>query len=76
MESKKSLLRTSAYSASYPVGEPGNHYIKCLGKAALSNKNYDLIEPIIVWSVSNKYPDTLTSVGAQSGGPMFDEKVG
>ncbi len=74
VESTKSLLRTSAYTAGYPVGEPGNLYVKYLGKAALSNENYDLIEPIIVWSVSNKYPDTLTSVGGISGGPMFNEK--
>lgn len=74
VESTKSLLRTSAYTAGYPVGEPGNLYVKYLGKAALSNKNYNLIEPIIVWSVSNKYPDTLTSVGGISGGPMFNEK--
>ena len=73
-ESTKSLLRTSAYTAGYPVGEPGNLFVKYLGRAALSNKNYDLIEPTIVWSVSKKYPDTLTSVGGISGGPMFNEK--
>ena len=73
-ESKKSLLRTRAFTAGYPVGEPGNLYVKYLGKAALSNKNYDILEPIFVWTVSKKFPESLTTVGGISGSPMFNNE--
>ena len=39
----KTLLRTTAYTAGYPVGIPGNLYVKYLGKAVLHNKNFDLL---------------------------------
>ena len=73
-ESSKSLLRTKAYTAGYPVGEPGNLYVKYLGKAALSNNNYDILEPIFVWTVSKKFPENLTTVGGISGSPMFNSE--
>lgn len=71
-ESKKTLLRTTAYTAGYPVGIPGNLYVKYLGKAALHNKNFDLLEPVFVWTVSKKFPEDLTTVGGISGSPMFN----
>jgi len=70
----KSFLRTSAFSIGYPNGKPGNMYLKYLGKAALKNDHYNLIEPVLVWSISAKTPDNLDSVGGISGGPLLNKK--
>jgi serine protease Do len=73
-EATNSLLRTTAFTAGYPVGTPGQLYVKYLGKAALSNVNYDILEPIFVWTVSSKNPDYLTTVAGISGGPLFNSE--
>ena len=54
------------------MGIPRNLYVKYLGKAALHNKNFDLLEPVFVWTVSKKFPEDLTTVGGISGSPMFN----
>ena len=73
-ETKNSLLRTTAFTAGYPVGIPGQLHVKYLGKAALSNINYDILEPIFVWTLSSKTPESLTTVGGISGGPLFNSE--
>ena len=73
-ETKNSLLRTTAFTVGYPVGIPGQLYVKYLGKAALSNMNYDILEPVFVWTLSSKTPESLTTVGGISGAPLFNSE--
>ena len=70
----KSFLRTSAFSLGYPNGKPGNMHLRYLGKASLKNENYNLIEPVFVWSILAKKPNNLDSVGGISGGPLLNKK--
>ena len=70
----KSFLRQTAFSFGFPVGQPGTLGLKYFGKAALKNDNFKISEPIFVWSVAQKNPKTLGSVGGLSGGPLLNNQ--
>jgi S1-C subfamily serine protease len=71
----KSFLRQTAISFGFPAGQPGNVKLKYFGKAALENDNFKIVEPIFVWSVMQKTPKNLMSVGGLSGGPLLNNQV-
>ena len=73
----KKLLGKSAFVIGYPNGLQGNLYVNYLEKARLESRDYEIIEPVLVWNIKHKRPHTLTSVGGISGGPLInkDSKV-
>ena len=73
----KKLLGKSAFVIGYPNGLQGNLYVNFLEKARLESRDYEIIEPVLVWNIKHKRPHTLTSVGGISGGPLInkDSKV-
>ena len=68
-------MRQTAISFGFPAGQPGNVKLKYFGKAALENDNFKIVEPIFVWSVMQKTPKNLMSVGGLSGGPLLNNQV-
>ena len=59
------------FSSGYPAGNPGDLVLNYLGHVGLENKSYGVFEKGLVYSISDRSPFNLNSIGGLSGGPAF-----
>ena len=62
-----------AFSSGYPAGNPGDLVLNYLGHVGLENKSYGVFEKGLVYSISDRSPFNLNSIGGLSGGPAFSK---
>lgn len=62
-----------AFSSGYPAGNPGDLALNYLGHVGLENKSYGVFERGLVYSITDRSPFSLNSIGGLSGGPAFSK---
>ena len=65
--------KEEAFSSGYPAGNPGDLALNYLGHVGLENKSYGVFEKGLVYSITNRSPFSLNSIGGLSGGPAFSK---
>jgi len=65
--------KKEAFSSGYPAGNPGDLALNYLGHVGLENKSYGVFERGLVYSITNRSPFSLNSIGGLSGGPAFSK---
>ena len=65
--------KNKTFSSGYPAGNPGDVVLDYLGHVGLENKSYGVFEKGIVYSISDRSPFNLNSIGGLSGGPAFSK---
>ena len=65
--------KNKTFSSGYPAGNPGDVVLDYLGHVGLENKSYGVFEKGIVYSISDRSPFNLSSIGGLSGGPAFSK---
>ena len=65
--------KEEAFSSGYPAGNPGDLVLNYLGHVGLENKSYGVFERGLVYSITNRSPFNLNSIGGLSGGPVFSK---
>ncbi len=65
--------KEEAFSSGYPAGNPGDLALNYLGHVGLENKSYGVFERGLVYSITNRSPFSLNSIGGLSGGPAFSK---
>tara|TARA_B100000700_G_C14907572_1_gene790549 strand:+ start:195 stop:1067 length:873 start_codon:yes stop_codon:yes gene_type:complete len=65
--------KEEAFSSGYPAGNPGDLVLNYLGHVGLENKSYGVFERGLVYSITNRSPFNLNSIGGLSGGPAFSK---
>ena len=68
-----SRYKEKAFSSGYPAGNPGDLALNYLGHVGLENKSYGVFERGLVYSITNRSPFSLNSIGGLSGGPAFSK---
>ncbi len=68
-----SRYKEEAFSSGYPAGNPGDLALNYLGHVGLENKSYGVFERGLVYSITNRSPFSLNSIGGLSGGPAFSK---
>ena len=63
--------KEKTFSSGYPAGNPGDLVLNYLGHVGLENKSYGVFEKGLVYSIANRSPFNLNSIGGLSGGPAF-----
>ena len=63
--------KNKIFSSGYPAGNPGDLVLNYLGHVGLENKSYGVFEKGLVYSISDRSPFSLNSIGGLSGGPAF-----
>ncbi|MDC3081518.1 serine protease [Paracoccaceae bacterium] len=63
--------KNKTFSSGYPAGKPGDLVLNYLGHVALENKSYGVFEKGLVYSILDRSPFNLNSIGGLSGGPVF-----
>ncbi len=63
--------KEQTFSSGYPAGNPGDLVLNFLGHVGLENKSYGVFEKGLVYSISDRSPFNLNSIGGLSGGPAF-----
>ena len=65
--------KEEAFSSGYPAGNPGDLALNYLGHVGLENKSYGVFERGLVYSIIDRSPFSLNSIGGLSGGPAFSK---
>ncbi len=65
--------KKEAFSSGYPAGNPGDLALNYLGHVGLENKSYGVFERGLVYSITDRSPFSLNSIGGLSGGPAFSK---
>ena len=65
--------KNKTFSSGYPAGNPGDLVLDYLGHVGLENKSYGVFEKGIVYSILDRSPFNLSSIGGLSGGPAFSK---
>ena len=65
--------REEAFASGYPAGNPGDLALNYLGHVGLENKSYGVFERGLVYSIIDRSPFSLNSIGGLSGGPAFSK---
>ena len=65
--------KEEAFSSGYPAGNPGDLALNYLGHVGLENKSYGVFERGLVYSITDRSPFSLNSIGGLSGGPAFSK---
>ena len=65
--------KEEAFSSGYPAGNPGDLALSYLGHVGLENKSYGVFERGLVYSITDRSPFSLNSIGGLSGGPAFSK---
>ena len=65
--------KEEAFSSGYPAGNPGDLALNYLGHVGLENKSYGVFEKGLVYSITDRSPFSLNSIGGLSGGPAFSK---
>ena len=65
--------KEEAFSSGYPAGNPGDLALNYLGHVGLENKSYGVFERGLVYSITDRSPFSLKSIGGLSGGPAFSK---
>ena len=68
---KINKYKNNIFSSGYPAGNPGDLVLNYLGHVGLENKSYGVFEKGLVYSISDRSPFNLNSIGGLSGGPAF-----
>ena len=68
---KINKYKNKIFSSGYPAGNPGDLVLNYLGHFGLENKSYSVFEKGLVYSISDRSPFNLKSIGGLSGGPAF-----
>ena len=68
--------KNKIFSSGYPAGNPGDLILNYLGHVGLENKSYGVFEKGLVYSISDRSPFSLNSIGGLSGGPAFSTDNG
>ena len=68
---KINKYKNKIFSSGYPAGNPGDLVLNYLGHVGLENKSYGVFEKGLVYSISDRSPFNLNSIGGPSGGPAF-----
>ena len=68
--------KNKIFSSGYPAGNPGDLVLNYLGHVGLENKSYGVFEKGLVYSISDRSPFSLNSIGGLSGGPAFSTDNG
>ena len=68
-----SRYKEEAFSSGYPAGNPGDLALNYLGHVGLENKSYGVFERGLVYSITDRSPFSLNSIGGLSGGPAFSK---
>ena len=68
-----SRYKEKGFSSGYPAGNPGDLALNYLGHVGLENKSYGVFERGLVYSITNRSPFSLNSIGGLSGGPAFSK---
>ena len=68
---KINKYKNKIFSSGYPAGNPGDLVLNYLGHVGLENKSYGVFEKGLVYSISDRSPFNLNSIGGLSGGPAF-----
>ncbi len=68
---KINKYKNKTFSSGYPAGNPGDLVLNYLGHVGLENKSYGVFEKGLVYSISDRSPFNLNSIGGLSGGPAF-----
>ena len=68
-----SRYKEKVFSSGYPAGNPGDLALNYLGHVGLENKSYGVFERGLVYSITNRSPFSLNSIGGLSGGPAFSK---
>ena len=63
--------KNKTFSSGYPAGNPGDLVLDYLGHVGLENKSYGVFEKGLVYSIADRSPFNLNSIGGLSGGPAF-----
>ena len=63
--------KNKIFSSGYPAGNPGDLVLNYLGHVGLENKSYGVFEKGLVYTISDRSPFNLNSIGGLSGGPAF-----
>ena len=63
--------KEKTFSSGYPAGNPGDLVLNYLGHVGLENKSYGVFEKGLVYSIADRSPFNLNSIGGLSGGPAF-----
>ena len=61
------------FSSGFPGGSPGDIAIKFRGYAALENKEYNIFEKGLIFTITRRDPYNLQSIGGLSGGPAYSK---
>ena len=65
--------KEEAFSSGYPAGNPGDLALNYLGHVGLENKSYGVFERGLVYSITDRSPFSLNSIGGLSGGPAYSK---
>ena len=68
-----SRYKEEVFSSGYPAGNPGDLALDYLGHVGLENKSYGVFERGLVYSIIDRSPFSLNSIGGLSGGPAFSK---
>ena len=68
-----SKYKEESFSSGYPAGNPGDLALNYLGHVGLENKSYGVFERGLVYSITDRSPFSLNSIGGLSGGPTFSK---
>ncbi len=68
-----SRYKDEAFSSGYPAGNAGDLALNYLGHVGLENKSYGVFERGLVYSITDRSPFSLNSIGGLSGGPAFSK---
>ncbi len=61
------------FSSGFPGGNPGDIAIKFKGFAAIENKEYNIYEKGLIFTITKRDPYNLKSIGGLSGGPAYSK---
>ena len=61
------------FSSGFPGGSPGDIAIKFRGFAAIENKEYNIYEKGLIFTITRRDPYNLQSIGGLSGGPAYSK---
>jgi len=61
----------NTFSSGFPAGNPGDIAISFSGYAAIENREYNVFEKGLVFTITDRDPYHLDSIGGLSGGPTF-----
>ena len=61
------------FSSGFPGGSPGDIAIKFRGYAAIENKEYNIFEKGLIFTITRRDPYNLQSIGGLSGGPAYSK---